>query len=261
MRQITAINRLQYLTPDFHPFDNIVCGFFTRSGGVSPTPFKSLNISISTGDNLDNVVENRDRIFHAIGRPVSSMFDVWQTHSDVIVCTDNPRSVNAELQKADAIFTRNPDVTLMMRFADCVPILIYDPVESVVGIIHAGWQGTVNEIAAKSIRMIVSNYGCKAENIHAVIGPSIGPDHYEVRENVVREARRVFQNDEQIINTRGDQYFFNLWQANQQVLSMAGVSNVHQTEVCTACDTESWFSHRAESGKTGRFAAVITLAQ
>jgi hypothetical protein len=261
MKRISTSNGLEYLAPDFHPFDKNVIGFFTREGGVSPTPFKSLNISVSTGDVTSNVLENRNRIFQSIGRPVSSMFDVWQIHSDVVVCTEKPRGLNVETQKADAIFTRNPELTLMMRFADCVPILIYDPVEMVVGIIHAGWQGTVNEIASKSIRMICATYGCKPDNIHALIGPSICPNHYEVRENVAREAKRVFQDDEQIIIARGDHYFFDLRQANQEVLLRAGVSNVHQTRLCTACDTESWYSHRAESGKTGRFAVVIALAR
>lgn len=261
MRQITTNNGLRYFSPDFPPFDKIVAGFFTREGGVSPAPFTSLNISVSAGDNTKNVVENRKRIFQAIGRTVDSMFDVWQVHSDIGICTESPRGLDVEPQQADAIFTSNPEVTLMMRFADCVPILIFDPVASLVGIIHAGWQGTVNEIAAKSVRKVVDEYGCKPENIHAVIGPSIGPDHYEVRQNVAREARRVFGNDENVIISREDRYFFNLWQANQEVLSRAGVAKVHQMEICTACDTLSWYSHRAESGKTGRFAAVIALAR
>lgn len=259
MKSITSTNGLEYLAPQFSPFDKIVSGFFTRGGGVSPTPFESLNLSVSTGDDIRNVKENRDRIFKAIDRPVSSIYDVWQIHSDKVICTEKPREVGEESLKADAIFTHNPDVTLLMRFADCVPILIFDPVKLVVGIIHAGWQGTVKEIASKSIELIHKTYGCDPENIHALIGPSIGPDHYEVGENVTHQANKVFSGMDQIIIKRGDRYFFDLWQANQVVLRRSGVTKIHQTRICTACQTERWFSHRAESGKTGRFAAVIAL--
>lgn len=259
MKRVAATKGLEYLQPDFPPFDTIVSGFFTRTGGVSPVPFQSLNISVSTGDTTQNVIENRSRIFEAIEKPISTMFDVWQTHSDIVVCTDTPRGLDVEPQKADAIFTNNPNVTLMMRFADCVPILIFDPIEKVIGIIHAGWHGTVNEIAAKSIKMIVHSYGSKPKNIHAFIGPSICPVHYEVGDNVAREAIRVFPDNEKVLITRGNQHYFDLRLANQEVLFRSGVNNIHQSGICTACNTKDWYSHRAESGKTGRFATIITL--
>lgn len=259
MKYFLTQNGLEYLSPQFSPFDNILSAFFTRSGGVSPAPFASLNLSVSAGDDNSNVVQNRNRIFEAIQKAPSSLFDVWQIHCDKVVCTEEPRVANQELEKADAIFTHNPRVTLLMRFADCVPILIYDPVKQVVGIVHAGWQGTVKEIAAKGIQTIKQVYGCNPANIHAVIGPSIGPDHYEVGENVAKRAFDIFPGNDQIIRRRGDKFIFNLWLANQEILVRAGVKNIHQTEICTACHIDQWYSHRAESGKTGRFAAVIAL--
>lgn len=260
MKFITCANGLEYLSPQFSPFDKILSGFFTRRGGVSPEPFHYLNLSVSTGDEIRNVNENRDRIFAAIDKPLTSLYEVWQIHSDHVICTETPRNSNQEPYKADAIFTHNPEVTLLMRFADCVPILIFDPVKMVVGIIHAGWQGTVKEIAGKSIQTIVNTYGCDPEDIHAVIGPSIGPDHYEVGENVALHAKKIFPGMDQIIGKRGDKFILDLWQANQEVLYRSGVTKIHQAGICTACNTEHWYSHRAESGKTGRFAAIIALS-
>ena len=260
MRLIPTVNGLEYLSPQFSPFDQIISGFFTRKGGVSPAPFSSLNLSIATGDELFNVVGNRNRILSAIDKPIWSIFDVWQIHSDRVICTDRPREDGKEPQKADAIFTSNPDVTLLMKFADCVPILIYDPEVKVVGIIHAGWQGTVKGIVKKSIEEISRAYSCKPENIHAVIGPSIGPDHYEVGENVAKLAMEVFPLNKEIVGKREERYFFDLWEANAENLRRAGVTHIYQTRICTACHTDHWYSHRAEHGKTGRFAAVIALS-
>jgi len=259
MKYIDTSNGLELLTIHEPPFGEILGGFFTRKGGVSPTPFDSLNLSVSTGDAKHNVVENRDRIFDAIDRPVSSVYDVWQIHSDRVVCTNEPKVDGQDLEKADAIFSSNPDVTLLMRFADCVPILIYDPIKKVVGIIHAGWQGTINQIARKSVETITHRYGCVPGDIHAVIGPSIGPEQYEVRENVYLFANNLFPENDKIILQKNGKKFLNLWEANEELLKRSGVRHITQTHVCTACDTGRWYSHRAEAGKTGRFAAVICL--
>lgn len=252
---------LEYLTIQQLPFNNILTGFFTRKGGVSPAPYTSLNVSISTGDSRDNVKINKDRILEAIGKPPNQLFDVWQIHSDTVICTEEPRLNGQDPQKGDAIFTSNPSLTLLMRFADCVPILIYDPIKNVVGIIHAGWQGTVNQIALKSIQKIKAEYGCNPADIQAVIGPSIGPDHYEIGENVFSLAQPLFLSNEEILIEHKGRYYFNLWEANQKLLNRAGVNHIFQTRICTACQADRWYSHRAEAGKTGRFAAVISLSK
>jgi len=260
MKFIQTKNGLEYLKIDQSPFNNITHGFFTRQGGVSPEPFESLNLSISTGDTQTNVKENRRRIFAALNRKDNTLFDVWQVHSDRVVFTDAPRTAGRELIKADAIFTNNPDVTLMMRFADCVPILIFDPIKQVVGIIHAGWLGTVKQISQKSILEMHDQYNSNPADIVAVIGPSIGPDHYEVGLNVYDLAKDIFGNRAEIIKKENGKYIFNLWEANDYQLKETGVGKVIQTKICTACNTDRWYSHRAEAGRTGRFAAVISLS-
>lgn len=260
MNFILTKNELNYLVYPETALGEVVHGFFTRQGGVSPQPYHSLNLSISTGDTRENVRRNRDLIFEGLKRQPRTMFDVWQVHSDKVICTNKPRGEDEEPIKADAIFTNNPRVTLLMRFADCVPILIYDPVRKVVGIIHAGWQGTVKQIVKKSIETIVENFQSKPGDVHAVIGPAIGPDHYQVGEDVYNKAMAVFGNNDAILKRSNDGCLtFNLPKANAELLRQAGVRSIIQSQICTACDIVKWYSHRAEKGKTGRFAALIGL--
>ena len=114
---------------------------FTRRGGVSPAPWDSLNMGGTVGDDPIRVAQNRQLAFQTIGRNPDTIFDVWQVHSADVVSADAPRKTHIPHQKADGILTQNPDVTLLMRFADCVPLLFYDPYRHVTAIAHAGWHG------------------------------------------------------------------------------------------------------------------------
>jgi YfiH family protein len=147
-----------------------------------------------------------------------------------------------------------------MRFADCVPILLHDPRRKVVGIAHAGWLGTVRLTAAAAVRAMAEHYGSRPEDIQAGIGPSIGPDHYEVGADVIAKVQESFGSDAaQLVQQRGRKQHFDLWQANRLQLEQAGVRQIEVAGLCTACHLEDWFSHRAEKGKTGRFGALIAL--
>ena len=124
----------------------------TRQGGVSPQPWSSLNVGGTVGDDAGRVRENRRRSFRALGSPFESLFDVWQVHGTEVVCAKRRARLSQPHLKADAILTDQPGVTLFMRFADCVPIFLYDPLKKVVGLVHAGWQGTVKKTAALRCR-------------------------------------------------------------------------------------------------------------
>lgn len=212
------------------------------------------------GDSRNNVIENRRRVFEAIQRPVETIFDSWQVHSDQVLVTDRPRSLDEPHPKGDAILTNRPEVTLMMRFADCVPIFFYDPVHGAVGIAHAGWQGTVKKIAAAVVSTMAATYDSRPEEIIAGIGPSIGPEHYEIGEDVIARVRRSFGTDADSVLLNDDgRVKLDLWKANQWVLQQAGVRQIEIARLCTACHNQDWYSHRKEAGKTGRFAAVIAL--
>lgn len=235
---------------------------FTRHGGFSPTPWHSLNFGASVGDDCKRVVQNRKTALGSLYLSPDSVFDVFQIHSAKIVKTDRPISPNETHYKADAILTKHPNITLMMRFADCVPILLFDPVSRAIGIVHAGWIGTVDKIAGKTVLAMIESYGTKPSDIIAAIGPSIGPDHYSVGKDVLDRVHSSFgENAEQVIINKQDKSFLDLWKANQIVLSDVGVSKIEISEICTCCNLNDWYSHRGEHGKTGRFGVVFGLKQ
>jgi YfiH family protein len=238
----------------------IVHGVFTRQGGVSPSPWQSLNFSISAGDDAERVTRNRVRVFELMGRDPASIHDSWLIHGTDILYADRPRSLDRPATKADIILTDNPEVSLFMRFADCVPLLFHDPNKHVIGIAHAGWMGTVKGVGGAAVNGMRERYGCKPENIVAGIGPSIGVDHYEVGEDVVSQFRAKFGEDsERIIQTKDGKTHLDLWAANAIQLQKAGVEQIQISGLCTACHVDDWFSHRAEKGKTGRFGALMAL--
>ena len=234
---------------------------FTRHGGVSPSPWNSLNVGGSVGDDKGNVRKNRLRSFSALECRPESMFDVWLVHSADVVYADSPTPETGDVQKADIVLTDNPELTLYMRFADCVPILVHDPVKRVIGISHAGWMGTLKDVAGVTINSMREKYASNPSDVVACIGPSIGPDHYEVGEDVIGQAKQVFGKDtDLVLQPHDESIHFDLWKANQLLLQQAGVEQIEIAGICTACHTDDWFSHRAEKGKTGRFGSLISLS-
>ena len=239
---------------------DLIQGIFTRHGGVSPAPWATLNLGGTVGDERAYVIENREKIFNFYDRPVGSIFDPWQVHGTDVICVQQPRPLDSPHQKADAILTNREDITLFMRFADCVPITLYDPENRVIGLVHAGWRGTVAGAAAAAVKQMVTHYGCFPRNILAGIGPSICIDHYQVGYEVVTAARDAFQeNARKVLWKKNGSYHFDLWQANHLVLERAGVQTIEHSGLCTYSNIADWYSHRAENGKTGRFAAVLAL--
>ena len=177
-----------------------------------------------------------------------------------MVCADQPIDPDTDLTQADIILTNRPEVTLYMRFADCVPLLFHDPAKQVIGLAHAGWVGTMKGAGRAAVEAMQARYGCKPENILAAIGPSIGVDHYEVGADVITKARESFGADaERLIESRDGHTYLDLWTANFVQLQKAGVEHIEVAGLCTACHLEDWFSHRAEKGKTGRFGALMAL--
>jgi YfiH family protein len=241
------------------PSSEISHAIFTRNGGVSPAPWRSLNVGSSVGDDPERVRVNHERIFECLGRPRESLTTTWQVHSATVVIAEHPSVEGSHLQ-ADAMITNNEELTLVMRFADCVPILVYDPITRSVGIAHSGWIGTVKKMALTLVRSMAKHFGSDPANLITGIGPSIGPDHYEVGMDVVREMKHSFGDDAEAHLIRRDtQVFLNLWSANHALLVEAGVQSIERGDLCTACDPSEWYSHRGENGNTGRFAAAIGL--
>ena len=257
----TTSNGLRYFSFASLAGEAVFQAVFTRRGGVSPAPWDSLNVGGTVGDDPELVAENRLRLFQAAGRALDSLYDVWQVHGKRVVCSDAPRPPDQVHLKADAILTDRPGVTLFMRFADCVPILLYDRRQHVVGLVHAGWQGTLQRVAAAAVATMVARYGSRAEEIQAGIGPSIGPDHYEIGPDVASQVKQVFgaAAGAYLTPVNGSLHL-DLWAANRAVLEASGVKAIEVAGICTGCQPSDWYSHRAEHGQTGRFGALISLA-
>lgn len=233
---------------------------FTRHGGLSPEPWHSLNVGGTVGDDLTRVRANRNLSLKALGCAPESVFDVWQVHSADVVCAIAPRPDGESLRQADIILTDKPELTLYMRFADCVPILFHDSRKGVIGIAHSGWVGTLRDVATSTIKTMTKQYGSNPADVVACIGPSIGPDHYEVGSDVILQVMQKFGDEsELLLKSHNGKIHFDLWKTNQILLERAGVGKIEVAGVCTACHTDDWFSHRAEKGRTGRFGALITL--
>ncbi len=241
----------------------------TRLGGVSNDQFSSLNLTTGRGDSRENVHENLSRIAAAFGTDLQHCVCSHQVHET------NVRRVYAEdagmgvlrpstWESADGIITNEPGLLLVTFYADCVPLLFVDPVKRAVGASHSGWRGTVGRIGAATVRRMQEEFGSDPADILVGIGPSICVDHYEVSEDVAEEFRRAFPGKEKaLFFDRGNpgHVQLNLWEACRITLLESGVKpeHIHVTDVCTACNPELLFSHRASAGRRGNFGAFVML--
>jgi polyphenol oxidase len=240
--------------------DGLIHAIFTRRGGVSPNPWTALNLGGTVGDDPERVRKNRQLALTALRVDPASVYDVWQVHGVNVAVAEAPRLPETSHLKADIILSNTPGITLLMRFADCVPVLLHDPVQKVIGIVHAGWLGTVLGTAQVAVEAMRTQFNSNPMDILAAIGPSIGPDHYEVGLDVVARVRQTFGEDaRRLLRDRAGSTYFDLWAANRLILEKAGVTQVELAGLCTVCHNEDWYSHRAEKGRTGRFGAIIAL--
>ena len=247
----------------------LIHGISTRLGGKSKSPFATLNLGLHIGDEADTVWYNRQEFCSAVGISAEKMVTADQVHGDniaVVTVGDAGRGAkhySEAIGGTDALITNVPGIPLMLFFADCVPVLIFDPIKKAIGISHAGWKGTVSKIAQKTVLALSSQYGTRPSDCLAVIGPSIGPCCYEVDEAVMSRLRAEFTYWQDLVTPVGDRWKLDLWETNKRQLIDIGVKsdNVEKSSVCTACNTSIFFSHRAEAGRTGRLGAVIALAR
>jgi YfiH family protein len=254
-------NLIRYFTFNHLGSSELVHAIFTRQGGVSNVPWRSLNVGGTVGDESEYVRENRQRSFRALDLDPASIYDVWQVHGREVVFVERPRRADESYRQADILLTDRPGVTLFMRFADCVPIMLYDPRQGVVGLVHAGWRGTVQHALAAAVKAMQAKYQCRPADIYAGIGPSIGAHHYPVGEDVIRQVFDAFgSRADTFISRQNGETNLDLWAANRAVLEACGVENIEVSGLCTACNPGDWYSHRGEGGRTGRFGALIALA-
>ncbi len=252
---------LLYRAYTFDAYLDLNCAIFTRRGGSSQAPFDTLNLSVSVGDDPPTVKKNFAKACYALDVAPKQAVSCHLIHS-AHVLTINRANQQPVMGQADGLITADPDIYLAMRFGDCTPLIFFDPVRNAVGLAHAGWRGTMKNVAGTTVKAMNRQLGCQPENIIAMIGPTIGPCCYEVGLEVITAAQQVFLEADTLFSQRNgdaDHAHFDLWEANRRQLAGAGVGQIIQSELCTACRTDEFFSHRAERGRTGRFGVIIGL--
>ena len=244
-------------------------GFSTRIGGVSEGVLSSMNFSFSRGDDENAVRENFRRMANALDVEENNFVFSHQTHTTnvrKITLEDKGKGLTRPLdyQDVDGLVTNVPGLCLSTFYADCVPLYFVDPVKKAIGLSHSGWRGTVGKIGYVTVQKMQEEYGSNPKNIIAAIGPSICQDCYEVSEDVIVEFQNHFDRKywkELYYKKENGKYQLNLWKANEIVLEEAGVLKEHiaVTNLCTCCNHETLFSHRASQGKRGNLAAFLAL--
>ncbi len=231
----------------------------TRLGGVSPPPFDSLNLTTARGDSPDHVAENRRRLCAALEISPTALVSPQQVHGARIARVGRGQR-GQWIPECDGLITDEPETALLLRFADCVPLIVYDPEHGAVGIGHAGWRGTVAGIAESLVRAMRVAFGSRPEALIAGVGPAIGPCCYQVGSDVVQQVVSAFGEADGLLIAQSDgSYHLNLWEANRRQLARAGVQQIEVAALCTACHTEEFYSHRAEHGRTGHHGALVYL--
>jgi YfiH family protein len=259
--QVHQPDSIRFYSSSIFPDGLVTQAFFTRLGGVSSGSLASLNMGLTVGDEPDNVYRNRELAFNLVGRSHGTLSDSWLVHGTEAVVYRSPRPAAQQLPpKADIILTDNPEVTLFMRYADCVPIALVDPIKNAIALAHAGWQGSIKGVAQHAVANMVEVYGSDPADILAAIGPSIGPQRYEVGPEVVEQVRSSFGSSAGTLLPKfGESTHFDLWGANRLALERAGVKNIDLAEICSFDHADEWFSHRASGGQTGRFGVLLAL--
>ncbi len=246
-------------------------GFSTRLGGVSQGIFSSMNLSFTRGDDPEAVRENYRRIGAAMGFRPEQAVSTDQVHTTSLKVVGKEHCGSGiirerEIRETDGMMTDVPGVVLTAYFADCVPLYFADPVHKAIALSHSGWRGTVNRMGRETIRRMEKEYGTDPADLITAVGPSICQDCYEVSEDVIDAFREEFPEElhEQLFYpTVPGKYQLNLWEANRQILLDAGVREEHisMPNLCTCCNPEFLFSHRASKGKRGNLAAFLFIKE
>lgn len=255
--------------PMLDGISGIIHGFSTRLGGVSEGIYSSMNLSFSRGDEEQAVKENYRRLGAAMGFSPENLVTSDQTHTtNVRVVTDTDKGNGITRPRpytdVDGMITDVPGLVLATFYADCVPLYFVDPVKRAVGLSHSGWRGTAGKIGAVTVDRMRETFGTCPSDIYAAIGPSICQDCYEVSEDVIDEFKKAFRQEQWdflFYGKGGGKFQLNLWEANRMILMEAGISQEHisMPNLCTCCNPQFLFSHRASKGKRGNLGAFLGL--
>ncbi len=242
---------LAYIPSIFLSFPGLVAAQSKRLGGISPAPFASLNLGLSSGDTPENVLENRSRFFTALGFGLADIALSFQVHDDKILLATKPGNYDCY----DALITQQKNLFVGISVADCTPVLLYDAANEVVAAVHAGWKGTVKQIVAQTLRTMQSHFGTQSEHCYAYVGTCIGECTFEVDADVADHFATEFKE----WHVEKNKFLVNLKAANIRQLLEFGIpeSQIEVSPFCTVTHNEEYFSYRKEGKASGRMLAVI----
>jgi len=235
-------------------------GISLRHGGASHGTITGLNLGHSVGDDPAAVEQNHLLLYTSLGLAPLQVVSAQQVHGAHVERVYASHG-GAVLPSTDALITNEPGIALLMRYADCVPVLLYDPVRGAIGLAHAGWRGALARVAARTAERMMGAFASDPADILACVGPSIGPCCYQVGPEVVAEARIAFPGLEGLtVRERPSGHaYLDLWRVVAEQLRQVGVRHISLARICTACRTDLFYSYRREHDRAGRFAAVIGL--
>lgn len=242
--------------------------FSTKLGGVSQGEFSTMNLAFNRGDNPNSVTENYKRLCNAVGLNFDTLVASAQDHHTYVrkvssnecgIGITKPR----DIESVDALITNQPNVTLVTYYADCTPIFFVDINEKVIALAHAGWRGTVGKICKKVIDIMVNDYGSNTKSIICCVGPAISKCCYEIDKVCYNEFAKVSGLDlNKIMTSKGNgKYMADLLETNKQILIASGINenNIIISDVCTMCNSDLLWSHRATNGHRGTMSAFMCL--
>ncbi len=232
--------------------NEVMAGFTNRWGGVSKSPYNTLNLALHVGDKKEDVFKNRKLLAKELGVDSESFTWMNQVHSDTIVIVTK----GGEVLETDGLITTQPELALMVLVADCVPILFYDSRQKIIAVAHAGREGSFLNIAGKMILKLEKEFNSSPQDVKVFLGPSIQKECYQVDQKIVGRFEKRW----------GKKYIYNetnldLPLLNQDQLLKVGVKkeNIFVSKICNHCDQNYFSYRRAEGNQTGRFAGIVFL--
>lgn len=235
--------------------DELIHGVTTRNDGVSTDMYTSLNLATHVEDNSLHVEQNRQIVKNNLQLPQAILFPD-QCHT---CCVKVVNSLSDDVSATDALITNQVNLPIAVMTADCVPILLYDPVKKVVAAIHAGWRGTVKGIVDETIHQMEIHFNCRPGHMVAAVGPCISKSEYEVDDAVIDQVKKMYQGTSTYETTTPGHYLLDLKLLNKWQLKRMGIKQIEISEYCTFKDHDLFFSARKSGIKSGRFASIIML--
>ena len=255
----------------FEDLDFINHGFSTRLGGTSKGIFSSMNLSFSRGDDKTCVSKNFELFADSIGTTPEHMVYAMQTHTTNVLKVGKDEcgmgvTRERDFTDIDGLITNEPGVCLVTSYADCVPLYFVDVQKRCIGLSHSGWRGTVGKIGIQTVKMMAQEFDSNPQDIIAFIGPSICQDCYEVSQDVADEFLKAYSKEEIahiLISKSNKKFQLNLHQANKYNLLDAGLKpeNIFVTDICTCCNPDLLYSHRASKGQRGGLCGFLEIKE